>query len=95
MSTAIKRRLEALEQRAEADTGLMLLIVVSVAPGEQDRPIDTLRMQDGPQSWQRAEGEAEDDFKRRVRADLGQQGYAKPVLLLANTDDEGTLTTTA
>ena len=86
----LEKRIEELEQLDMADTGLMLLIAVAVAPGELGRPIDTMRMQDGPQSWQRAEGEAEDDFKRRVRADLERLGYAKPVLLLANADDEVT-----
>ena len=47
-----------------------------------------MKLQDGPQCWQRDEGEDEDDFKRRVRADLERLGYAKPVLLLANADNE-------
>lgn len=84
----LEKRIEELEQRDAADTGLLLLIVVSVAPDELDRPMDTLRLQDGSKSWQRAEGEAEADFTRRVHADLGLLGYARPVLLLANADDE-------
>ena len=84
----LEKRIEELEQRDAADTGLMLLIVVYAAPGELDRPIDTLKQQDGPNAWQRADSETEDDFTGRVRADLEQQGYAKPVLMLANADDE-------
>jgi hypothetical protein len=84
----LEKRIEELEQRNAADTGLLLLIVVSVEPGQLERRIDALKLQDGPQCWQRADDEAEDDFKCRVRADLEQQGYARPVLLLANADDE-------
>lgn len=84
----LEKRIEELEQRDMADTGLMLLIIEHVEPGQLERRIDALKLQDGPQSWQRAEGEAEDDFKRRVRTDLERLGYARPVLLLANADDE-------
>ena len=83
----LEKRIEELEQRGATDTGMMLLIVVSVAPGELDRPIDTLKQQDGPKAWQRADDETEADFTRRVRVEFEQQGHDKPVLLLANTDD--------
>lgn len=84
----LEKRIEELEQLDAADTGLMLLIIEYVEPGQLERRIDALKLQDGPQSWQRAEGEAEDDFKRRVRTDLERRGYARPVLLLANADNE-------
>lgn len=84
----LEKRIEELEQLDAADTGLMLLIIEYVEPGQLDRRIDALKLQDGPQCWQRAEGEAEDDFKRRVRTDLERLGYARPVLLLANADNE-------
>lgn len=84
----LEKRIEELEQLDAADTGLMLLIIEHVEPGQLERRIDALKLQDGLQCWQRAEDEAEDDFKRRVRADLERLGYAKPVLLLANADNE-------
>ena len=83
----LEKRIEELEQLDAADTGLMLLIIEHVEPGQLERRIDALKLQDGPQCWQRADDETEADFKRRVRADLEQQGYARPVPLLANADD--------
>ena len=85
----LEKRIEELEQRVGmADTGLMLYIAVSVAVGELDREIDTMKLQDGSMAWQRNSDETEADFKQRVRADLEQRGYSAPVLLLANTGDE-------
>ena len=84
----LEKRIEELEQLDAADTGLMLLIIEYVEPGQLERRIDALKLQDGLQCWQRAEDEAEDDFKRRVRTDLERLGYARPVLLLANADNE-------
>ena len=84
----LEKRIEDLEHRDAADTGLLLLIIEYVEPGQMDRPMETLKLQDSSQTWQRAEDEAEADFTRRVRADLGLLGYARPVPLVANADDE-------
>ncbi len=86
--TTLEQRIEDLEQRSAADAGLMLLIIEHVKPGQLDRALDTLKLQDGLQTWQRTSDETEDDFKRRVSADLEQQGRCGPVLLVANADDE-------
>ncbi|MDD2730146.1 hypothetical protein [Malikia sp.] len=84
----LEKRIKDLEQRDEAAIGLLPIVVVPGAPGEADRPLDTLLLQDGSKVWQRTNGETEDDFMSRIRADLEQQGHAGPVLLFAGTDYE-------
>ena len=46
----LEKRIEELEQLDAADTGLMLLIIEHVEPGQLERRIDALKLQDSPQS---------------------------------------------
>lgn len=72
MTAAIKRRLEALEQRAGMDNE-QHIIIIRWGLDDESKP-EVLTCQETGQKWAQGAAESRDAFMARVKADLPKTG---------------------